>query len=409
MTNILKLIPIIKKFVPSAFVFLFGVGALYLADLTIAASGDDESIALWATLKSFMMIASTFALFGINQLLVREPKAMHLLTRIGIINILYVSLILGIAGAYFNLIPSILVGIVAIAGFSFSNLAFQWLRSNLQVTTAYLANGSWRVLFLLGILLFFLDDKVDIDTILIGSFIVSSFIIAWLIIQNHPKKELISLHDDIQSIKDIYLIGSSYFLAAISLSIATHGENLVVHQIGTANDVAQYFRASVVFLFPGMILNQYLATVIGLAVREQEARVLKNIRRYLWKGLAGLLLMWPILIASGYMLEVLVYDEISTPIILAALLALASSVRLLYILPSSFIGVVASRHILFNTSVIYLICAFLLPLLSILFHFLGLAVVISVALANLISWSLRCAVGAGLVYRRLATVTLENK
>src|SRR5690606_30141048 len=130
---------------------------------------------------------STFALFGINQLLVREPKAMHLLTRIGIVNILCVSLILGIAGAYFNLIPSILVGIIAIAGFSFSNLAFQWLRSNLQVTTAYLANGSWRVLFLLGILFFFLDDKVDIGTILIGSFIVSSFIIAWLIIQNHPK------------------------------------------------------------------------------------------------------------------------------------------------------------------------------------------------------------------------------
>ncbi len=400
----------LAKFAPSALVFLFGVGALYLADLIIAASGNDESIALWATLKSFMMIASTFALFGINQLLVREPKAMRLLTRVGGANILGASLVLGIIGSYLDLAPSIPVGIVAIAGFSFSNLAFQWLRSNLQVTAAYLANGSWRVLFLLGILVFFISDNVDIDMILTGSFIISSLITVWLIIRNPAKTPLVSLHDDIRSVKDIYLIGSSYFLATISLSIATYGENLVVHQIGTAADVAQYFRASVVFLFPGMILNQYLATVIGLAVREEESRVLNNLRRHFRKGLTGLLLLWPILLAGGYMLEMLVYGEASTPLLLAILLVVASCVRLIYILPSSFIGVVASRHILLNTSIIYLICAILLPLLSILFHSLGMTTIISVALASLISWTLRCAVGARLVYQRLATVvTLKNK
>ncbi len=400
---------IAKKYIPSALVFLFGVGALYLADLIIAVSGDDESIALWATLKSFMMIASTFALFGINQLLVREPKAMRLLSRVGVMNILGVSLLLGIIGAYLNLAPSILVGIVVIAGFSFSNLAFQWLRSNLQVTTAYLANGSWRVLFLLGILIFFISGNADIGMILAVSFVISGLIIVWLITKNPAKKELVSLHDDIRSVKDIYLIGSSYFLAAISLSIATYGENLVVHQIGTIADVAQYFRASVVFLFPGMILNQYLTAVFGLAVRQEEGRVLKNLRRHLWKGIAGLLLMWPVLIAGGYVLEMLVYAEISTPIMLATLLAMVSCVRLLYILPGSFIGVIANRRALLNTSIAYLVCALFLPLLSIIFHSFGMATVISVSLASLISWLLRCAVGAGLVYRRLATVTLENK
>lgn len=404
-----KFVSVVRRLAPSALIFLSGVGALYVADLTIAASANDEAIALWATLKSFMMIASTFALFGINQLLVREPKAMRLLTRVGGANILVVSLVLGIIGAYFDLVPSILVGIVAIAGFSFSNLAFQWLRSNLQVTAAYLANGSWRVLFLLGILVFFINDNVDIGMILTGSFVISGLIIVGLIVQNPAKKNLVSLHDDIRSVKDIYLIGSSYFLAAISLSIATYGENLVVHQIGTTADVAQYFRASVVFLFPGMILNQYLTAVFGLAVRQEESRVLKNLRRYLWKGLAGLLLMWPVLIAGGYVLEMLVYGEISTPIMLATLLSMASCLRLLYVLPGSFIGVIANRRTLLEASIIYLICALSLPLLSLLFHSLGIATVISVALASIISWTLRCAVGAGLVYQRLATVTLENK
>ncbi len=409
MISITKLTSVAGKHAPSALVFFFGVGALYLADLIIAASGDIEAIALWATLKSFMMIASTFALFGINQLIVREPKAMHLLTWVGGLNILGVSLVLGVTGAYINLAPSILAGISVIVGFSFCNMAFQWLRSNLQVTAAFIANGSWRVLFLIGVIIFFVNGDVDIDAILIGSFVLAGFIITGLITRNYPKQELVSLHDDIHSVKDIYLIGSSYFLAAMSLAIASYGENLVVHQIGTTDDVAQYFRASVVFLFPGLMLNQYLATVVGLAVRQEESRVLEILRRYFWKGLCGLLFMWPILIAGGYMLEILMYGESSTPVALASLMAMASCVRFLYILPSSFVGAVANRHVLFNTSMIYLICALLLPLLSIALHFAGMAVVLSVALASLISWGFRCAVGAGLVYRRLTIVNPEDK
>lgn len=409
MISIVRLVSVVRKFAPSALVFLFGVGALYLADLTIAASEDVEAIALWATLKSFMMIASTFALFGINQLLMREPKATRLLARVGGINILGISLVFGIVGAYFGMVPSILAGIVAIAGFSFSNMAFQWLRSNLQLTAAYIANGSWRVLFLVGILFFFMNGYANIDTILIGSFVFSSLVIVMLITRKYPRKELVSIHDDIRSAKDVYFIGSSYFLAAISLAIATHGENLVVQQIGTTADVAQYFRASVVFLFPGMILNQYLTAVIGLAVRQQEARVLRNLRRYFWRGLGGLVLMWPALIAGGYLLEMLVYGETATPLVLAALLALASCVRLLYILPGSFVGVIANRHALINASVIYLICALLLPLLSMAFHSIGMAAMVSVALASLISWTLRCAVGTGLVYQRFAIITSGDK
>lgn len=409
MINILKLTSVVRKFAPSALVFLFGVGALYLADLTIAASGDDESTALWATLKSFMMIASTFALFGINQLLVREPKAMNLLARIGSANIICVSLVFGLAGAYFDLAPSILTGIVAIAGLSFSSMAFQWLRSNLQLTQAYIANGCWRVLFLFGIVIFFLNGYVDIGTILVGSLALGSFIIAGLMMRNYPKSDLVSLHDDIHNIKDVYLVGSSYFLAAISLAIASYGENLVVNQIGTTADVAQYFRASVVFLFPGMMLNQYLGAVIGLKVRQAEARVLEVLQDHFWKIVSALVLAWPVLFAGGYMLETLVYGEANTPVVLAALLTMASCVRILYILPSSFVGTVANRRTLFNASAVYLGCALMLPLLSIVFYSMGLASVISVALASLISWSLRCAVGAGLVYQRIAIAASEKK
>ncbi len=408
MTIVAKLASIMRKLGASAIIFISGVGALFLAELTIARTNDTEAIAVWATLKSFMMIASTFALFGINQLLVREPKAMRILVKTGTVNILGVSLVLGIAGAHLGLAPTFLVGIVAIISFSFTNMAFQWLRSNLRVTEAYIANSCWRIIFLLGILAFFLNGFADIDTVLIGAFVVTVPIIAFLLLRHNSKKKLVSLHDDIHSIKDIYLIGGSYFLAAVSLAIASYGENLVVHQIGTTEDVAHYFRAAVVFLFPGLILNQYLATVLGTAVRQEEAHVLGVLRRHFWTGALGLALLWPVLVICGYLLETLVYGTTQTPGTFAAILALTSCVRLIYVLPGSFVGIIADKRILFRASVSYLACALLLPLLSFIFYSAGSTVVIAVALASLVSWSLRCLVGAKLIVQRFAIVRSEH-
>jgi O-antigen/teichoic acid export membrane protein len=409
MINATRLATVARKLAPSAFVFLSGVGALYLADLIIAAYGDVQSIALWATLKSFMMIASTFALFGINQLLVREPKAMRQLARVGGMNILGVSLVLGTVGAYFNLVPSIITGIIVIVGFSFCNMAFQWLRSNLCVTEAYVANSGWRVIFCLGILVFFLNDYLGIDTVLIGAFVVTAPFIVILLVRHNPKEGLISLHNDIRSVKDIYLLGGSYFIAALSLAIASYGENLVVHHIGTTEDVAYYFRAAVVFLFPGLMLNQYLTTVLGTVVRQEEGRVLEILRRYFWSVALGLALLWPILAICGYLLEILIYGTTQTSLAFAAILTLTSCVRLLYVLPGSFVGVIADRRTLFHASVTYLVCALLLPLLSFILHSMGFTVVLAVALASLISWSLRCIIGARLVAQRLSIAGSINQ
>ncbi|MBK8507138.1 MAG: hypothetical protein IPL51_00320 [Candidatus Competibacteraceae bacterium] len=408
MISLAKLGIILWKLLPSGLIFLCGVGSIFLADLIIARTGDIEDIALWATLKSFMMIASTFALFGINQLLVREPKATPMLIRIGTVNILIVSLILGIVGDYLDFVPTILGGIITIIGFSFSSMAFQWLRSNLRVNEAYIASSAWRILFLIGISILFVNDVATIDMILIGSLIIGGLTATGLLVRDNPTKTLISIHDDIHTIKDIYILGGSYFLAAVSLAIASYGENLVTHQLGTTIDVAQYFRSAVMFLFPGMMLNQYLAAFMGTVVRQEEPRILRILRRYFLIGLLGLVLIWVMMIVGGYILEMLIYGKTHTSLSLAILMALTSCVRLIYVLPSAFVGVVADRHTLFKSSVAYLLSALSLPLFSVIFYSLGVSVITSVALASLLSWILRSLVGIKLIIHRL-TITVHSE
>lgn len=185
----------------------------------------------------------------------------------------------------------------------------------------------------------------------------------------------------------------------MSLSIASHGEHLVVAMFGQNEDVAVYFQAVVFFLMPGVMFNQYTATVFGPYLRQNKNIVIDKIVCLYKYGLLSILVVFIVLLLIGYLLEVLVIGSVSTSIPMAVVLVLTSCVRLIYILPSSFVGILGSRDELRFATIAYLMCSLLLPLLSWLFLSSGVGIMISVATANLINWSLRSCVGIGVMRR----------
>jgi len=389
------------RLAPSLLTFIFGVGALFIADILISRYGATDTIAAWATLRSFMMVGGVCAMFGMGQLLVREPTAVRLITKLFVMHAAIIALIGGVIGVYFGFVDRLWVGVVVIFGVAISNTAFQWLRSNLALTKSYIANGAWRVIFMLLVIFFFIGGDVDITLLLAVAFLISSGIIGYLLMATPVLDNLKALHSDIKRPRDVYIVGATYFMSGLSLAIASYGENLVVHQMGTTQDLATYFRASVVFLFPGVVLNQYLAAIIGPMIRQNESRIVKAIKKYGFFFVGGLLLLWPLLIVGGMILEFLIYQENSTPLSLIALLTLTSCVRISYVIPSSFVGVAANKKQLQITTILYLLCAFLFPVLAVIFAHFGVIIILSVALANLINWVLRCCVGANIVVQRI--------
>ena len=382
--------------------FMAGVGSIYLADIIIARSPDPAVVAQWATLKSFMMIGGVMALFGMEQLLVREPRAAKHILKATAINVTLVSVAASIGGYFLGYAPSIMVGLIAIAGFSIVNLCFQWVRSNLQVNRAYFANSSWRVLFLCGVVLFSVGGWLSVPMALMIAMIVGVVIAVTLALRTRAESDLISPHREIDSLWGAYGVGSAFLVSALSLSIASYGEALVVKFLGSDADVSTYFRAAVVFLFPGVMFNQYLSAIAGPFLRQNKDRAASLLRRHGFKLVLLIIALWPALLGGGYVLARLLYGDMDLPLSLALVLTFTSCCRLFYVLPNSFVGMLATRQQLRVISFAYLGCSLLLPLLAWILHGQGVDVLIAVALANLVNWILRCLFGLGVIRQTLA-------
>ncbi len=396
----------VRKLVPSALIFLSGVGSIYIAELIITRYGDAETVSRWAVLKSFMMIASTVAMFGINSLIFREPSATRILLKVGIVQVLIVSVLAGVFGVYMGWAPSMLIGASVVAGYALTNFAFQWLRSEQRLTESYIANNGWRILFLIGILGIFIYSHIDPGEILLVAFVLGGISVLALIKRPAPRMEKKSHHNDIQSILDIYKVGASFFLTNIVLAISAHGENIVVHYLGGNEDVSMYYRGLVVYLFPSVIVNQYLVAVFGVWIRENEKTFNRLIKQYARiVGFALVLFLWPLLFLGGRILEQVFYGEATTPLALAMLLSLGACVRFYYILPSSYVGVMANRKQLFHVSLWYMASALFLLVLPPIFVFLGISTVIAVALASIINWAFRSLVGTNIIRERIRMQT----
>lgn len=397
-----RYIKLASKALPSLVTFFIGVGAMYIANVLITRNATEALTADWATLMSYMMVGGSFALFGFDQQLIREPQAAKLIAKTAAFNITLISIFGGLIGYKFGYTPSFFIGVFVIVGFAVSALCFQWWRTNLHMTAAYLANGTWRLAFLIGVMILFVPKQAALSDILIGAFLVGFIVLIILFFLLKPRKDLISIHSDITKVKDVYIIGSSYFMAALSLAIASYGESLVVRTIGSTADVALYFKSLVLFLFPGVMFNQYVAAVVGPTLRQNEARAVGLLRKYKWFIALALLLIWPVLIASGYVLGKIIYGDFFTPLPLAALLAFTACMRLLYILPSNFVGITADKKQLRLISACYLGFALMFPLMSWGLAKAGLAVIFAVALANLVNWTLRTMAGLSIVQERFA-------
>ena len=391
-----------SKALPSLMMFLVGVGAMYIANVLITRHASIEVTAQWATLNAFMMVGGTFALFGFDQQLVREPKAAKLIAKTSVFNILIVAIFAGLVGQYLEYTPNAIVGACVVIGFAASAMSFQWWRSNLKMTAAYLSNGTWRLTFLAGVALLFVPKSVPLSSLLIGAFIIGFIFIGLLFWRVKPTITLTSIHNDIKGVKDIYFVGSSYFMAGLSLAIASYAESLVVRTLGEPADVALYFTSIILFLFPGVMFNQYVAAVVGPALRQDEARAIHLLRRYRTLLIVALFAIWPMLVAGGFLLGTLIYGSVQTPLVLAALLSLTSCVRLIYIIPSNFVGIIANKKQLREISALFLLFALMFPFMSWGFTKAGLAVIFAVAIANLINWTLRTLVGLSIVKQRFA-------
>src|SRR5690606_15031378 len=119
-----------------------------------------------------------------------------------------------------------------------------------------------------------------------------------------------SVYGDIRRVSDAYLVGVLFFIGTLSLAVSTYGEVLVARYLGTYDDISIYYRATVVYLFPGIVLNQYLMATVGPFLRQNERYCNGLIKRYVaYCAVAMVLVVLPCIFLVGLLLERVIYGN----------------------------------------------------------------------------------------------------
>jgi hypothetical protein len=182
------------------------------------------------------------------------------------------------------------------------------------------------------------------------------------------------------------------------LSLSVYAEQIVVNRFGSVADSASYFASSTYFLFPVSFINGFIAFLIGPWIRDNHDEFVRILHK------CWLAILFSAFIVAGVLnlMAWILWRQISPSAgvdnhILQILFFFVSVIRLLYSLPSGYLGVfgLPNQH---DRLIIMQILS-LLPVLSIFFvlQWSGVALVYSVAAASLVNWFLRTMVSYNMI------------
>jgi len=393
-----------KRYLVSILVSLFGMGSLFAADILLATHASNEALATWATLKSSLMIGAVVVLLGTEQLIVRNPESLAIVAKVVIPQSILAGIVVALLVFHLGYFSSIPTAFLCVFGIAWVNLAFQWLRSNLCIVRAYITLGAWRLIFIsvcIASILFSSSSLDNLEGLVVISLYLGWCIIVPVVVSAKRISDVVSHHTAFKSRVDVYRSSLLFFLASLSLSITSYGEHLLVFGLGETEDVALYFKAVTFFLMPGVFLNQYLSTVVGPWLRQNEKKGSQSLLTYKFLLLLMLFCSAPVLLIFGVIAQKLLLGEMVTPLVLAVIFTITAIVRFLYIVPSTYVGMIADRKELKRVTLYYILFAIGFLFLSELLVSIGMTVIYAVALANLINWCCRSLVGFGFVRYRM--------
>jgi hypothetical protein len=381
----------------SILIYGSGLVALYLADLLITSSFSDEIISSWAEIRALIGLSGILCLVGLDLVIMRSPQSSARLLRLLAVQVplLAVPVALVVHGAgYLSSYGQAYWLAVASAG---TIALHQYFRSHHQRSIAQLTQQGWRIaIFAVIVVLTFAPDAVEIGTMVVSVMLAGVLMAVAVAVVKRPSR-LLPQHPE--PIGALYRISARFMVTSSLLALAVYAEQLLVIQVGTTADSAYYFTHATFFLFPISVLNGYAGFLLGPWVRDNHDRFVS----VLW-------LRWPLVLLAivgvalilngiGHLGWRIMSPNVGDPSMsLSLIFALCGVMISLYQVPSAYNGVFAQTYhhdALILAQFIALGCAF--GAFLICNAGLSAPVVISVAVASLVNWSLRTGLGMVIV------------
>lgn len=379
--------------------YILGMGSFFLVDLVIARVATTEMIANWAATKSAVMIGSTLVLLGLDQVMMRLPQQASFILKLVFIQVPILSLVyvflLSLSGAIHGNIWEIL----AVFAVAVSLAQFGFYRAKNQLITSQLSSNTWRFVLLATISLASYFGWLQNYSFLIVISVALAALMNIAIKVFYKEPEFVPLGQD-ETVASIYALGGRFFVSLATLNIAVFMEQVMLNMTGHTEASASYFTHTAIILPLLIAFNGFAGFLLGPYIRKNISRFDKQLTKYWWGLPVGALAMsvvafgLSLLLYSRFYSHKLVYDYR-----IALLIVFIGFLRIIYILPSSYLGVAAEKRILTQFVNINVLAVITSVVAYFLLVYLGTNPVFAIAFSSLFNWGTRTFSGVYLIKR----------
>lgn len=367
-----------------------------------------SQVALWAYIKSTLLLASTICIFGLDQVIVRRPEGLRTIARYLGVRILITSTILAVGLFYFKPDTTLFFWVVCVSLTALLSVFYAIYRGAYHMVIAQFSLNGWKTLvFVFCLILAIYRPNYGVDA---ATAISLSLAAIYVCCYAYFAKEWRAYYLEqeqrtpLPTRDNLLTEAKHFFLLSLSLNLSINFEQLALNILGFDNASATLLAHFSIFI-PGVVfLNGFLGFYLGPFLKRRESKIARPffIRINSYFLICGAFFCALSFFGGHFAFTRFYGDKYQLDHYLAFALVSLGYLRFLYTIPSSFIGVLGSTVYLKRYSSLNM--AFFA--VSILL-FAGLIYnqfdpTKSVILASLTNWLLRVVYGYRLAYADIA-------
>lgn len=383
----------------SIVIYVIGMLSFFLVDFIIARYETTEAIAGWALIKSIVMIGGTIVLFGMDQVMVRLPQQAKSILKRSYLQIAIAVLSYGAVISSMGLLHEGLWTIVAIFLLALSTLFFGFYRSRFSLLSAQIVTNGWKPFFLL-VLIIFLSFEIPRNYSVVFIVAISLSLLMTQLQNKGSSDKLEDIKDhEYEKIVGQYGLGARFFISLMSLNLSIYLEQILLNNGSHTLESTIYFSHFAIILPLMMLFNGYIGFLLGPYIRKNIAKFDSFLATYWWVfPLLALSLGTISFLLSMYLYSFLLNGKSEFIHSLALIITSIGILRVIYILPSSYLGVVASKRVLNRFIAINVVGIGVLVGGFYVFYHMTDNALYSIAYASLLNWVIRSSYGSFLVW-----------
>lgn len=334
----------------------------YLASdiIVVKLSEGSEVVSKWAFVKAMLTLASVVAVFGSEQSILRFPQNLLKSYKKIILRTFIYAFIISILLTVFSPIDNIAFWYLSVLALSSIVLMYSILRTSSNFNTAMLFQNLWKILLLVFVvLIYFIEPSklyLAFTVSLYASILINLFFLrkdtSWLrYYQSHSDEEV--------SNKYFFTISRFFIVSALTLNVSVSFEQLIFNILGLSDESALFLAHTSALLPIVLLFNGFASFYLGPYVKNNYRKLsIKKLSYLLFFCIFLGLVLAVISLILGYLFFKSFYINYDFNIYIGISVVLIGLLRIVYIIPSSFVGVIGrddltKKYITYNLVFIF--------------------------------------------------------